>query len=83
MCARLCSLGKPKKPAVPLPVWTVRKIALIASGVAPFFSDDTSSRSSRSRFSLPSTRNSWRISSSAPMPTTQRCLRPQKGRVKG
>ena len=57
-CATDSSFENPRNPQAPLMVWMVRKTLASVSRLAGSFSSRTNSRSSKSRFSLLSTRNS-------------------------
>ena len=63
LCVRAPSFENPKNPLFPLIVWTVRKMLASRSSSPGTCSKAMRSRSSWSRFSVDSTRNSWTNSS--------------------
>ena len=69
-CVRAPSFANPKNPLLPLIVWTVRKMLASRSSSPGACSRAIRSRSSWSRFSVDSTRNSWTNSSLSFAPTT-------------
>ena len=69
-CVSAPSFEKPKNPLFPLMVWTVRKMLASRSSSPGACSRAIRSRSSWSRFSVDSTRNSWTNSSLSFAPTT-------------